>query len=151
VGVAQTGDWRSGSALRSHRRGHWFEPSIAHQLHSWSEALSGESRAARAGYGQTRRAEEFQAVEPCGSTTSVGSESAVSQSSITELASGQLTNSDNLIVILVQPDDMPESVVVHWPARPTVLDPRAFSAAADTAVKTFAAAVVKLAQLRRGW
>jgi hypothetical protein len=75
----------------------------------------------------------------------------VSQSSITELASGQLTNSDNLIVILVQPDDMPESVVVHWPARPTVLDPRAFSAAADTAVKTFAAAVVKLAQLRRGW
>jgi hypothetical protein len=26
------GDWRSGSALRSHRRGHWFEPSIAHQI-----------------------------------------------------------------------------------------------------------------------
>src|SRR5690242_4950748 len=25
-----SGDWRSGSALRSHRRGHWFEPSIAH-------------------------------------------------------------------------------------------------------------------------
>src|SRR3954447_18450165 len=25
------GDWRSGSALRSHRRGHWFEPSIAHR------------------------------------------------------------------------------------------------------------------------
>jgi hypothetical protein len=25
-----TGDWRSGSALRSHRRGHWFDPSIAH-------------------------------------------------------------------------------------------------------------------------
>ena len=28
------GDWRSGSALRSHRRGHWFEPSIAHQSSS---------------------------------------------------------------------------------------------------------------------
>ena len=27
---SRTGDWRSGSALRSHRRGHWFEPSIAH-------------------------------------------------------------------------------------------------------------------------
>jgi hypothetical protein len=26
------GDWRSGSALRSHRRGHWFEPSIAHDV-----------------------------------------------------------------------------------------------------------------------
>ena len=24
-------DWRSGSALRSHRRGLWFEPSITHQ------------------------------------------------------------------------------------------------------------------------
>ncbi len=31
VGV-RTGDWRSGSALRSHRRGHWFEPSIAHPI-----------------------------------------------------------------------------------------------------------------------
>src|SRR5215218_9274437 len=36
-----SGDWRSGSALRSHRRGHWFEPSIAHyqgpgQEHVWS-------------------------------------------------------------------------------------------------------------------
>ena len=30
-GAAAWGDWRSGSALRSHRRGHWFEPSIAHQ------------------------------------------------------------------------------------------------------------------------
>ncbi len=28
---SRRGDWRSGSALRSHRRGHWFEPSIAHQ------------------------------------------------------------------------------------------------------------------------
>jgi hypothetical protein len=25
-------DWRSGSALRSHRRGHWFDPSIAHRV-----------------------------------------------------------------------------------------------------------------------
>lgn len=28
--LSSAGDWRSGSALRSHRRGHWFEPSIAH-------------------------------------------------------------------------------------------------------------------------
>jgi hypothetical protein len=26
------GDWLSGRALRSHRRGRWFEPSIAHQI-----------------------------------------------------------------------------------------------------------------------
>ena len=40
------GDWRSGSAFRSHRRGHWFEPSIAHHHESpfdqhkrWPEGL----------------------------------------------------------------------------------------------------------------
>ena len=27
----RSGDWLSGRALRSHRRGHWFEPSIAHR------------------------------------------------------------------------------------------------------------------------
>jgi hypothetical protein len=49
-----------------------------------------------------------------------------------------------------EPDDIRASVVIHWPVKPTVVDPRAFSAAADVAVKTLAAAVVKLAQLRRG-
>ncbi len=28
--VIRSGDWRSGSALPSHGRGHWFDPSIAH-------------------------------------------------------------------------------------------------------------------------
>ena len=46
-------------------------------------------------------------------------------SKLTELASGQITNSD-LIIILSQRDDMPASVIVHWPSRPTVVDPRAF-------------------------
>jgi hypothetical protein len=72
-------------------------------------------------------------------------------SKITELASSRLNNSDALLIILSQPDDMPESVIVHWPTMPTVIDPKAFSAAADAAVRTFAAAVVKLAQIRRGW
>ena len=30
--MAWLGDWRSGSALPSHGRGHWFDPSIAHQI-----------------------------------------------------------------------------------------------------------------------
>ena len=34
------GDWRSGSAPRSHRGGRWFEPSIAHQLKVWRMARS---------------------------------------------------------------------------------------------------------------
>jgi hypothetical protein len=72
-------------------------------------------------------------------------------SKIVELASGQLNSTEAIIVILSEPDDIPASVIIHWPVKPTVLDPRAFSAAADVAVKTLAAAVVRLAQIRRGW
>src|SRR3954454_21543669 len=32
--MTASGDWLSGRALRSHRRGHWFEPSIAHRTRS---------------------------------------------------------------------------------------------------------------------
>jgi hypothetical protein len=70
-------------------------------------------------------------------------------SKITELASGRLTNTDMITVILSEPDDIPASVVVHWSRKPTALDPKAFSAAADAAVKTLATAVVKLARIRR--
>jgi ubiquinone biosynthesis protein UbiJ len=45
---------------------------------------------------------------------------------------------------------MPSSVIIHWPAKPSVLDPKRFAPTADAAVKVFAAAVVKLAQSRRG-
>ncbi len=37
------GDWRSGSALRSHRRGHWFEPSIAHPFRAPARRRSGSA------------------------------------------------------------------------------------------------------------
>ena len=70
-------------------------------------------------------------------------------SKITELAASQLTPTDALIVVLSEPDDIPASVVIHWPSRPTALDPRSFTPATDAAVKTLAAAVVKLAQIRR--
>jgi hypothetical protein len=70
-------------------------------------------------------------------------------SKLTELASGRLTRTETIIVILSEPDGMPASVIVHWPSKPTALDPKAFSPAADVAVKTLAAAVVRLAQVRR--
>src|SRR5487761_1256979 len=34
----RTGDWLSGRAPRSHRGGHWFDPSIAHRCSARSEA-----------------------------------------------------------------------------------------------------------------
>ena len=37
------GDWLSGRAPRSHRGGHWFDPSIAHQRKHTSRAVASES------------------------------------------------------------------------------------------------------------
>ncbi len=72
-------------------------------------------------------------------------------SKLIELASGQLSNSDRLVIVLSQPDDMPQSVIIHWPSAPTVVAADRFTAAGDAAVKIFAAAVVNLAQSRRGY
>ena len=72
-------------------------------------------------------------------------------SKLTELASGQITNSDAITVILSEPDGMPESVVIHWPGRPTTLDPKSFDDAAAMIVKLFSAAHVKLTQSRKKW
>ena len=70
-------------------------------------------------------------------------------SKITELARGQITTTEALVVILVQPEDMPPEVIIHWPVMPTVLAPRAFSAAANVVMRALAAAGIRLAALRK--
>jgi hypothetical protein len=46
-------------------------------------------------------------------------------------------------VELIEADETPAVVIVRWPSKPTVLHPHRFPASADTAVRTFAAAVVR--------
>ena len=75
--------------------------------------------------------------------------SEIPMSKITVLAEGQITLSDAIVVVLVEPADMPSTVVIHWPAAPTVCDPKRFSSTGDAAVRVFASAVVRLAQVRR--
>ncbi len=70
-------------------------------------------------------------------------------SEITELASAQLTAVDVLTIELVQANETPAVVIIRWPAKASVLHPRRFPAIADATARTFAAAVVKLAQIRR--
>jgi hypothetical protein len=70
-------------------------------------------------------------------------------SKVTELASGQINAADVLTIELIEADETPAVIIVRWPAKPAVLHPRLFPAAADTAARTFAAAVVRLAQLKR--
>jgi hypothetical protein len=70
-------------------------------------------------------------------------------SKITELATGQITATDQITIELVQADETPTVVIIHWPDKSTVLHPRRFGSAADLAARVFAAATVRLAQLRR--
>jgi hypothetical protein len=70
-------------------------------------------------------------------------------SKVTTLAEGQLTAVDTITIELVEADETPAVVIVQWPAQPTVLHPRRFPGAADSAARTFATAVVKLAQIKR--
>ena len=70
-------------------------------------------------------------------------------SQITELASAQLNGTASITIELIEVDEIPAVIIVPWPAKPTVFHPRRFPSGADTAARVFAAAVVKLAQLRR--
>jgi hypothetical protein len=69
-------------------------------------------------------------------------------SKISELASGQITPSDAIVVVLVEPTDIPNSVVIHWPAAPTVCDPRRFSETASIVVRLFSEAHIALAAIK---
>jgi len=68
----------------------------------------------------------------------------------TELASGAITAVDSITIDLFEANESPAVVIVRWPSKPSVLHPHRFGTAADVAARTFAAAVVQLAQIRRG-
>jgi hypothetical protein len=70
-------------------------------------------------------------------------------SKITELATGQITTVDSITIELVEADETVSVVIIRWPGKPTVLHPRRFPSAANTAAALFAGAVVRLAHIRR--
>jgi hypothetical protein len=70
-------------------------------------------------------------------------------SKVTELATAQLSATDTLTIELIEADETPAVVIVRWPLKLSVLHPRRLPVAADAAARTFAAAVIALAQLRR--
>jgi hypothetical protein len=70
-------------------------------------------------------------------------------SKVTELASAQLNSTSSITIELIEANETPAVVIVRWPSKASVLHPRLFPGAADTAARAFAAAVVRLAQIRR--
>ena len=67
-------------------------------------------------------------------------------SQITELASGQITPTEAITIILSEPDDIPASVIIHWPPTPTKINPRRFRDTAAAVARMFAEAHVALAR-----
>jgi hypothetical protein len=70
-------------------------------------------------------------------------------SQITNLSTGQINGADSVTVELVEADETPAAVIIRWPAKPSVLHPHRFGVVADTMARTFAAAAVRLAQIKR--
>jgi hypothetical protein len=70
-------------------------------------------------------------------------------SQVTELASGQLTATETITVELIEADQTAAVIIVRWPSKPSVFHTHRFPSAADSAARTFATAVVKLAQIKR--
>jgi hypothetical protein len=77
-----------------------------------------------------------------------GSESAVSPSSITPLASSQITATDTITIELVEADETPAVIILRWPAKPTVCRPRRFPDTAATLARLFADAATTLARIK---
>ena len=69
-------------------------------------------------------------------------------SKTTILASGQITPTDTLLVELREPDAFPATILIIWPAAPSVFDPRRFGATANAVARLMATAITKLAEIR---
>ena len=69
-------------------------------------------------------------------------------SNVTPQSSGSL-NGQTLTIELVEPgNDLPNAVVVKWPAKPTITSPAAFDKVVADAMKVLSNAVVELAAIR---
>jgi hypothetical protein len=66
-----------------------------------------------------------------------------------QLAHGKITNADALTIELVEPPGMPPVIRLRWPEKPSITTPDAYASVAAAAMQILAAAVVRLAQIRR--
>ena len=67
---------------------------------------------------------------------------------VTPLSSGSL-NGQTLKVELVEPgNDLPNAVVVRWPAKPTITSPATFDKVVADTMRVLSDAIVELAALR---
>jgi hypothetical protein len=70
-------------------------------------------------------------------------------STITILASGPSTAADELVVVLVETEETPPAVLMHWPAAPSVAAPPRFPAAALAVIAVMDTAMTRLAEIQK--
>jgi hypothetical protein len=74
----------------------------------------------------------------------------VSKDSDRFLAVGAVTQSDRLVVELVQRPDTPDAILIKWPPQPTITDPAKLTATIASIVRVLGTAQIELAA-PRGW
>jgi hypothetical protein len=75
-------------------------------------------------------------------------------SKLTILSEAQIgaSEADAIRIVFAEPDDIPSSVVVHWPPAPTKINPKSFRDTAVVVTRLFADAHIALARIRaRRW
>jgi hypothetical protein len=70
-------------------------------------------------------------------------------SKVTELASGQISSTETIIVELIEANETPAVVIVRWPSKPSVFHPRRFPDVAAMVARLFAEAATRLAAIKR--
>jgi len=63
------------------------------------------------------------------------------------LAVGSVTQSDRLVIELVQPPDKPAAILIKWPPQPTVTDPAKLTATIAAILRVLGTAQIELAGL----
>jgi hypothetical protein len=64
------------------------------------------------------------------------------------LAVGSVTQSDRLVIELIQPPDKPAAILIKWPPQPTVTDPANLTATIAAILRAFGTAQIELAARR---
>jgi hypothetical protein len=77
-------------------------------------------------------------------------DNSVSKDSDRFLAVGAVTQSDRLVVELVQRPDTPDAILIKWPPQPTITDPAKLTATIASIVRVLGTAQIELAA-PRGW
>jgi uncharacterized NAD-dependent epimerase/dehydratase family protein len=67
---------------------------------------------------------------------------------VTRLSECTITAFSTITIELVEADQTPAVVIVHWPPQPTVLHPRRFPDTAAMVARLFAEAATKLAGIK---